>query len=69
METPRIMDSLTRQSDPIEAKTTIYTVSRAEPWRRYLYHLSGLRVKRRQRHKGLAIERLLLLRPNVPNLT
>ncbi len=34
-----------------------------------LYHLSGLGVKRRRRRKGLAIERLPLLRPAAPNLT
>jgi len=33
-----------------------------------LYHLSGLGVKRRRR-KGLAMERLPLLRPAAPNLT
>ncbi len=34
-----------------------------------LYHLSGLGVKRRRRRKGLAAERLPLLRPAAPNLT
>ncbi len=34
-----------------------------------LYHLSGLSVKRRRRRKGLATERLPLLRPAAPNLT
>ena len=34
-----------------------------------LYHLSGLGVKRRRRRKGLATERLPLLRPAAPNLT
>ncbi|MFS7249249.1 IS3 family transposase [Rahnella rivi] len=34
-----------------------------------LYHLSGLGVKRRRRRKGLATERLPLLRPSAPNLT
>ena len=34
-----------------------------------LYHLSGLGVKRRRRRKGLATERLPLLRPEAPNLT
>ncbi len=34
-----------------------------------LYHLSGLGVKRRRRYKGLATERLPLLRPAAPNLT
>jgi putative transposase len=34
-----------------------------------LYHLSGLGVKRRRRRKGLATERLPLLRPTAPNLT
>ena len=34
-----------------------------------LYHLRGLGVKRRRRHKGLATERLPLLRPTAPNLT
>jgi putative transposase len=34
-----------------------------------LYHLSGLCVKRRRRRKGLATERLPLLRPEAPNLT
>lgn len=34
-----------------------------------LYHLGGLGVKRRRRRKGLATERLPLLRPAVPNLT
>ncbi|EHH4633204.1 IS3 family transposase [Escherichia coli] len=38
-----------------------------EPYR--LYHLSGLGVKRRRRRKGLATERLPLLRPAAPNLT
>ncbi len=33
-----------------------------------LYHLSGLGVKRRRRRKGLATERLPLLRPAAPNL-
>lgn len=35
----------------------------------HLYHLSGLGVKRRRRRKGLATERLPLLRPAAPNLT
>ncbi|UUC98963.1 IS3-like element ISSen4 family transposase [Escherichia coli] len=34
-----------------------------------LYHLSGQGVKRRRRRKGLATERLPLLRPAAPNLT
>jgi len=34
-----------------------------------LYHLSGFGVKRRRRRKGLATERLPLLRPAAPNLT
>lgn len=34
-----------------------------------LYHLSGLGIKRRRRRKGLATERLPLLRPAAPNLT
>jgi len=34
-----------------------------------LYHLNGLSVKRRRRRKGLATERLPLLRPAAPNLT
>ena len=34
-----------------------------------LYHLRGLGVKRRQRRKGLATERLPLLHPAAPNLT
>ncbi len=34
-----------------------------------LYHLSELGVKRRRRRKGLATERLPLLRPAAPNLT
>ncbi|BEL69890.1 transposase [Serratia marcescens] len=34
-----------------------------------LYHHSGLGVKRRRRRKGLATERLPLLRPAAPNLT
>ena len=34
-----------------------------------LYHLNGLGVKRRRRRKGLATERLPLLRPEAPNLT
>lgn len=34
-----------------------------------LYHLSGLGVKRRRCRKGLATERLPLLRPAAPNLT
>ncbi len=34
-----------------------------------LYHLLGLGVKRRRRRKGLATERLPLLRPAAPNLT
>ena len=34
-----------------------------------LYHLSGLGVKHRRRRKGLATERLPLLRPAAPNLT
>lgn len=33
-----------------------------------LYHLNGLGVKRRRRRKGLATERLPLLRPAAPNL-
>ena len=33
-----------------------------------LYHLNGLGVKRRRRRKGLATERLPLLRPESPNL-
>ncbi len=33
-----------------------------------LYHLRGLGVKRRRRRKGLATERLPLLRPAAPNL-
>ena len=33
-----------------------------------LYHLSWLSIKRRQRRKGLATERLPLLRPAAPNL-
>jgi len=33
------------------------------------YHLSGLGVKTRRRRKGLATERLPLLRPAAPNLT
>lgn len=32
-----------------------------------LYHLSGLGVKRRRHRKGLATERLPLLRPAAPN--
>jgi putative transposase len=35
----------------------------------YIYHLNGLSVKRRRRRKGLATERLPLLRPDAPNLT
>jgi len=35
----------------------------------HLYHLSGLGVKRRRRRKGLATERLRLLRSAAPNLT
>jgi putative transposase len=35
----------------------------------HLYHLSGLGVKCRRRRKGLATERLPLLRPTAPNLT
>jgi len=34
-----------------------------------LYHLSGLDVKRRRSRKGLATERLPLLRPAAPNLS
>ncbi len=34
-----------------------------------IYHLKGLGVKRRRRRKGLATERLPLLRPAGPNLT
>ncbi len=34
-----------------------------------LYHLRGLGVKRRRRRKGLATERLPLIRPAAPNLT
>ncbi|KLR43907.1 transposase InsO family protein [Enterobacter sp. SORGH_AS 287] len=34
-----------------------------------IYHLNGLGVKRRCRRKGLATERLPLLRPDAPNLT
>jgi putative transposase len=34
-----------------------------------IYHLNGLGVKRRRRRKGLATERLPLLRPDAPNLT
>jgi len=34
-----------------------------------IYHLNGLGVKRRRRRKGLATERLPLLRPAGPNLT
>ncbi len=34
-----------------------------------LYHLRGLGVKRRRHRKGLATERLPLLRPAAPNLT
>lgn len=34
-----------------------------------LYHLNGLGVKRRRRRKGLATERLPLLRPAAPNMT
>ena len=34
-----------------------------------LYHLNGLGVKRRRRHKGLATERLPLLRLAAPNMT
>ena len=34
-----------------------------------LYHLSDLVVKRRRRRKGLATERLPMLRPTAPNLT
>jgi putative transposase len=34
-----------------------------------LYHLRGLGVKRRRRRKGLATERMPLLRPAAPNLT
>ena len=33
-----------------------------------LYHLRGLGIKRRRRRKGLATERLPLLRPEAPNL-
>jgi len=33
------------------------------------YHLNVLSVKRRRRHKGLAMERLPLLLPAAPNLT
>ncbi len=35
----------------------------------HIYHLSGLGVKRRRRRKGLAMERLPLLRSAAPNLT
>lgn len=34
-----------------------------------IYQLNGLSVKRRRRRKGLATERLPLLRPAAPNLT
>jgi putative transposase len=34
-----------------------------------IYHLNGLGVKRRRHRKGLATERLPLLRPDAPNLT
>ncbi len=34
-----------------------------------IYNLNGLGVKRRRRRKGLATERLPLLRPDAPNLT
>lgn len=34
-----------------------------------MYHLNSLSVKRRRRRKGLATERLPLLRPDAPNLT
>jgi putative transposase len=34
-----------------------------------IYQLNGLSVKRRRRRKGLATERLPLLRPMAPNLT
>lgn len=34
-----------------------------------IYHLNGLSVKRRRRHKGLAAVRLPLLRPDAPDLT
>lgn len=34
-----------------------------------IYHLNGLSVKCRRRRKGLATERLPLLRPDAPNLT
>ena len=34
-----------------------------------IYHLNGLGEKRRRRRKGLATERLALLRPDVPNMT
>lgn len=34
-----------------------------------IYHLNDLRLKRIQRRRGLATERLPLLRPDVPNLT
>jgi len=34
-----------------------------------VYHLNGLSVKRRRLRKGLATERLPLLRPDAPNLT
>ncbi len=34
-----------------------------------LYHLNGLGAKRRRRRKGLATERLPLLRPAAPNMT
>ena len=34
-----------------------------------IYHPNGLSVKRRRRRKGLATERLPLLRPDAPNLT
>ena len=42
-------------------------VNHKRVWR--LYHLNGLGVKRRRRRKGLATERLPLLRPKAPNLT
>jgi putative transposase len=34
-----------------------------------IYHLNGLRVRRRRRRKGLATERFALLRPDAPNQT
>ena len=38
-------------------------------WVYRIYHLNGLSVKRRRCRKGLATERLPLLRPDAPNLT